>query len=118
MDMRVFWAVLAALSIAGIAVLGYQRYREYQAAEMMQRAMEQLAAIPAQLQRNAAATTEAQRRRQEVLRAQDVMARTLAADEQCIGGTVIRVNGSTYVQALGGDGRPGACEGRMRLRPR
>nr|WP_165583133.1 hypothetical protein [Dyella soli] len=39
----------------------------------------------------------------------------LRASEQCIGGTVVEVNGSTYVQVLGSDGRPEACEGRMRL---
>lgn len=36
MDMRVFWAVLAALGVAGVAVLGCQRYREYQAALVLQ----------------------------------------------------------------------------------
>jgi uncharacterized protein HemX len=88
MDMRVFWAVLAALGVAGVVVLGFQRYREYQAALMLQEALQQLATIPAQLQHQAAAATEEQRRLQKALRFQDAMARMLAENERCIGGTV------------------------------
>jgi len=80
--------------------------------------MTRIAQIPAQVQREAAVANEAERRRQAALQIQDRMARMLATDEQCIGGTVIRVSGSTYVQASGADGRPVACEGRYRLRPR
>ena len=36
----------------------------------------------------------------------------LRADERCLGGTVVRVSGSSYTQAIGPDGRPVGCSGR------
>lgn len=118
MDMKVFWSVLAALGFAAVVILMYDRIQEYRAAAAFQGAMEQIAQIPAQAQREAAVASEQQQRRQAALQIQDMMARTLAADEQCIGGTVIRVNGSTYVQVSGADGRPEACAGRIRAAAR
>lgn len=43
---------------------------------------------------------------------------SLMSDEQCIAGTVVRVNGTSYVQVLGPDGQPEACEGRSRVTAR
>ncbi len=52
----------------------------------------------------------------QTLRAQQRSAAlTLNPDEQCIGGTVVRVIGSSYTQVLGAAGRPVACAGRQRL---
>lgn len=113
MDMRVFWAVLAAFGVAGVVMLLHQQYQDYRA----QRALEQfVATLPQytqsdvwQQQRSvdprAAAELAARRARQLAL----------AGDEQCIGGTVIRVAGSSYTQVLGPDLRPVACAGRSRL---
>lgn len=43
---------------------------------------------------------------------------SLASDERCIAGTVVRVTGSSYVQVLAPDGQPEACEGRSRVTAR
>jgi hypothetical protein len=40
---------------------------------------------------------------------------SLVIDERCVGGVVIRVNGTAYTQVPGSDGRPQACDGRTRL---
>jgi hypothetical protein len=48
-------------------------------------------------------------------RAEDLRRRELAADERCVGGTVIQVRGTVYTQLLGANGRPQPCSGRYRL---
>lgn len=107
----------AALAVffCWVAYREYERQRDIDEAQAI---MARIAEIPAEIQQQSAASIDADRRRQAALRMQDMMARALGADEQCIGGTVVRVSGSTYAQALGSDGRPVACEGRYRLRAR
>lgn len=113
-----------ALGIVGAAVavffcwVGYREFERQRDIDEAKAVLAQIAEIPAQMQRESAAAAEAQRRQRTAIQARDMIARTLAADERCIGGTVVRVNGSTYVQAAGSDGRPEVCEGRMRLRAR
>lgn len=68
--------------------------------------------ISANQQRQAEAM-QAQRLRDDQRR----RALLLAPGEQCIGGTVVRVSGNSYTQAVGADGRPVACVGRQRLDP-
>jgi hypothetical protein len=113
MDMRVFWAVLAALGVAGLAVLGYQRYRDYQAVQALN---EFAASIPRYTQADAWAS----QRQPDPRMAAEVAARraehaSLRLDETCLGGTVVRVSGNSYTQVLGADGRPEACAGRTRV---
>lgn len=117
MDIKVFWSVLAALAVAGLAVLGYQRYQEARAWQ----AMNDFAESQAQQLDEANAKVRLERavwEQQQVQRraaALDAGRPRLAENQQCVGGTVVTVNGSTYVQAVAADGRPEACEGRIRV---
>lgn len=42
----------------------------------------------------------------------------LAANERCVGGVVIGVNGNVYTQAVALDGHAARCEGRYRVQAR
>lgn len=46
----------------------------------------------------------------------ELQARALSSNEQCVAGTVVRIEASSYTQASGVDGRPVKCAGRYRLR--
>lgn len=113
-----------ALGIVGAAVavffcwVAYHEFERQRDIDEASAVMAQIAQIPAQVEKESREQAELQRRRQAVLQAQDAAARTLRSDERCVGGTVVRVNGSVYVQTLGADGRPEACQDRMRLRAR
>lgn len=107
--------VLAAV----VAVVGYVGYNEFsrrrdirEAQEFVQQLGEQgrqaTQEFQQQVQRNARIQAEMQERAR--------LARRLSPSERCIGGTVVRVSGSTYTQASGPDGRPVACSGLYRLR--
>lgn len=59
-----------------------------------------------------------QQERSLLLARQQHEALRLAVDERCIGGTVIRINGSVYTQDVGADGRPVHCAGQFRVTAR
>jgi hypothetical protein len=107
--------VLAAV----VLVVGFVGYREHErnrdqeeAAQFIQQLNDQGTAMVQQYQ-HADAVASA-RRAESSERAR--RARMLAPSQQCIAGTVVSVNGSTYTQSTGADGRPVACSGRYRLR--
>lgn len=104
---------------AVIAVAGFVGYSEFQrrrdiaeATEALHQLSQQGQAMAQQFQQQAVADT----RRQAEMRERARLARMLAPSERCVAGTVVQVNGSTYTQATGPDGRPVACSGRYRLR--
>jgi hypothetical protein len=105
---KVFWGVLLALVVfsvlafvgravllAGVAVAAKQEAQEAQE----------------QAQQRARAYQAAQQR----ARAMDLQRRRLAINERCVGGTVIRVDGSSYTQVLD-SGHVVRCAGVYRLR--
>lgn len=111
MDWKIFSSVLAALGVAAVFWAGWHRYDEYRQLEALQ-AFE--ASRPHYTQADVwVSPTPAPAKPRVVYRYAP-----LASDEQCIGGTVVRVSGSTYVQALAPDGRPWPCEGRSRVTAR
>lgn len=109
MDSRVFWGVLSALlvfsGLVAVATSVRQRAADQAAAEAFQQLLKASAAPdPMGLQREAA------RRR-----AEDLQRSRLDVGQQCIGGTVVNVKGSSYVQLAGAAGRPVRCAGQYRL---
>jgi len=113
--MKVFWGVLLALLAfsaitAVLSVLGMVTFASAVHEVVEQDAKQTRAAMVAQHQAEV-------RQQQEAAwaRAQEMKRRELATDERCVGGTVIRVSGSSYTQVLGGDLRPVACSGAYRL---
>jgi hypothetical protein len=109
MDSRVFWGVLCALLVfSGLVAVG---------AAIRQRAAEQAAAEAFQQFLKASADPDPMGLRREAARrrAEDLQRRRLTSGEQCIGGTVVNVSGSSYVQITGAGGRPVRCSGQYRL---
>ena len=109
MDSRVFWGVLCALLVfSGLVAVGLavrQHAEEQATAEAFQQFLKVSAdPDPMGLRREAA------RRR-----AEDLQRRRLTSGQQCIGGTVVKVSGSSYVQVTGADARPVRCSGQYRL---
>ena len=107
--------IVVAAVIAVVGFVGYSEFRRHrdiaEATEAFQQLSQQGQAMAQQFQQQAAADT----RLQAEIRERARRARMLAPSERCVGGTVVQVNGSTYTQAIGPDGRPIACSGRYRL---
>lgn len=94
-------------------------YREFDRARDVREAnavMDRIAQLPAQLDAERAQADQQAAQRRRVQAQNDVNARALAPDMQCVGGVVVRVSGSTYTQ-LGTVGDPVRCSGRMVDRP-
>ena len=108
---------LSIVAAAALLLFGFIAYREYEkqqaaeaieaAVDQFQREMKQLTPARSTPSFDPRAAHEAAERWRQVLQ--------LQPDEQCIGGTVVRVSGSSYTQVSGGSGRPVACAGRQRL---
>ena len=116
MDMRVFWAVLAALGIAGLGVLSYQWIRDYESRVALDDAMHQVSQVVTDSQQQ----MEADHRRQFVVSrqasARDYNSRVLASNQRCVGGSVVMVQGHDY-QQIGTIQNPVHCVGRIADRP-
>lgn len=100
---KVFWGVLLALLVfSGIVftlfALGVVGVQAAQQEATRQWIADQKAAELARQQARAA----------------DLRRRQLRPNERCVSGTIVRVEGSSYTQALGPDGRPVACVGQYR----
>lgn len=108
-----------ALGIVGAALLlvvGYVGYSEYQRARNVRELKELVKAFPvpkpiprsAYIKERVISLKPARR-----VSSTSAAAYTLSDSQQCIGHTVVDVQGSTYVQRLGRNGRPIACKGRF-----
>lgn len=99
MDMRVFWAVLAAhlvFTVLVILVIAFGvRFADFSRQQVIAQALVD----------------------HESARVEDLRRRKLSSDQRCVGATVVTVDGSRYTQAKGGDGRPVACSGRYAALP-
>lgn len=116
MDKRVFWGVLCALLVfSALGAVGEVFRQQAEAQQFVEslHQLEQVSRDPDPLgARRLFARRQAEAERQRLL---DLRRRALKVGERCIGGTVVEVNGSSYTQALGAQGRPVACSGRYRL---
>lgn len=113
--------VLAAVIVV-VGIVGYKEFdrrREMRdAAEIIDHFNRQIAATSQEFQRQQAVDRElnsAASLRAAELSERKRVARMLLPSERCIGGTVVQVNGSSYTQVSGQQGRPVACSGRYRL---
>jgi len=110
---------LGIVAAALLLLVGFIGYREFERQRDIAEAKEMMRSLGDYAQQ---AVQEGQRQRavdarQRAEAAQRALeARRLAPDERCVGGTVIRVGGSSYTQVVGGDLRPVACSGAYRLR--
>lgn len=108
-----------ALGIVGAAVVlaaAFIGYREYDRARNVRELKEVIGAVGADFQavnRRFDAQRRASAAERERRASTERRSRTLSASQRCIGGTVVEVNGSTYVQLVGASGKPVRCTGRM-----
>ncbi|UGB47225.1 hypothetical protein LQ772_08070 [Frateuria edaphi] len=108
---------LGIVAAALLLVVGFVSYREFERRRDIAEAQELIQSLTGYAQQ---ALQEGQRqsaldaRQRAEARQRALDARRLAASERCVGGTVIRVEGASYTQALGPDGRPVACSGQYR----
>jgi hypothetical protein len=124
MDMRVFWAVLAAFGVIVVVVFigsEVQQRRQEQAMEEAWSGVMRAAndPDPMGLRRRAAeqASAQSQQDAQQAAYRQrfqqlQVSNRTLGSNQRCIGGVVVQVVGDTYTQ-LGSIQNPVRCSGRF-----
>lgn len=117
MDSRVFWGVLCALlvfsGLVAVATVVQQRIAAQAQAEAIRQVLS-IASDPDPMGlRRESARRAAEAQQQAAL---DLQRRRLDLSERCVAGTVIRVQGSVYIQLLGANGRPEQCSGNYRLR--
>lgn len=105
------------VAAAVLLLVGFIGYREFERQRDIAEAQEMMQGLTSYAQQ---ALEQGQRqsaydaRQRAEARQRDLDRRRLSALERCISGTVVRVEGASYTQAVGADGRPVACSGRYR----
>lgn len=123
---KIALGVVAAAMLLLVGFIGYREFERQRDIAQAQAVMQGISDYAQQALRDSH-RQEVQRQRQYAAqRAFDARqrieqqqrsldARRLAPDEQCVGGSVVRIDGPSYTQVAGGNGRPVACAGRFRL---
>jgi len=116
MDMRVFWSVLAALIVFGVAVIGWRAFERQRDIEDANAALQSISAYATRAMQDGQRADLQRRHQQQQQQAANSRLRELAGNQRCVGGVVVVVDGATYTQ-LGTVGDPVRCNGRYADRP-
>jgi Flp pilus assembly protein TadB len=116
MDMRVFWSVLAALIVFGVAVVGWRALERQRDIEDANAALQSISTYATQAMQDGQRAELQRRQQQQQQVASDWRRRELAGNQRCVGGVVVVVDGATYTQ-LGTVGDPVRCQGHYVDRP-
>jgi hypothetical protein len=107
---KIALGIIAAAFLLGVMYIGYREYDRHRDIQEVQDAFGQFAASVPPVTYSPVASVDPRA-------AADLAARRqLRADQRCLAGTVVSVNGSAYTQDIGADGRPVRCSGREVLR--
>lgn len=108
--------VAAAIVFAALLVVGYLEFSRVRDAGEARAALRELSASSAEQVRQVQLGQAAAGKRAARSASDDLRRRALAPDQQCVGGVVVRVEGTTYTQ-LGTIANPVRCSGRHADQP-